>query len=291
MEPQDPNQNQNFNEQPKNIQQPPSVMPTQFQPTPTVDTPPVNTFQPSVNLSQSTISSNPSPSAQQQGLSSEGEKSFIGTFLLSWLFGSFGADRFYIGKIGTAILKLVTFGGIGIWATIDLIRVCFGKFKDKQGRQLKGYEENKGWAKVAGIILAIVNTLAILIAGGIFLSLVLTTSSGIQDKAHDTERKTDIDSIHGQIETYWAKNGQYPSLAQMNDQTFRSQNLQSLTSDNFKDPSGTNDQLSSNKLHAYSYNAYDNNGTICDVQKVKCSKYTLQAQLESGGTYLKNQIN
>ena len=138
MEPQDPNQNQNFNEQPKNIQQPPSVMPTQFQPTPTVDTPPVNTFQPSVNPSQSTISSNPSPSAQQQGLSSEGEKSFIGTFLLSWLFGSFGADRFYIGKIGTAILKLVTFGGIGIWATIDR---PFGA-----GGRSGAFPTLKGWA-------------------------------------------------------------------------------------------------------------------------------------------------
>jgi serine/threonine protein kinase len=57
-------------------------------------------------------------------------------FLLGFLFGIFGAHRFYVGKIGTAIFQLLTFGGLGIWATIDWILILCKAFKDKKGRRL-----------------------------------------------------------------------------------------------------------------------------------------------------------
>ena len=44
--------------------------------------------------------------------------------ILSILFGSLGVDRFMMGKIGTGILKLITFGGFGIWWLIDLILIA-----------------------------------------------------------------------------------------------------------------------------------------------------------------------
>jgi len=56
--------------------------------------------------------------------------------LLSLFLGSFGADRFYVGKIGTGILKLLTLGGCGIWSLIDLILVLAGRFKDKDGNYI-----------------------------------------------------------------------------------------------------------------------------------------------------------
>ena len=56
--------------------------------------------------------------------------------LLCVFFGVFGAHRFYTGKTGTALLQLFTLGGIGIWATIDLIFLIVGSFKDKEGRRL-----------------------------------------------------------------------------------------------------------------------------------------------------------
>jgi serine/threonine protein kinase len=57
-------------------------------------------------------------------------------FLLGFIFGIFGAHRFYVGKIGTAFLQLFTLGGLGIWATIDWILILCKAFKDKKGKKL-----------------------------------------------------------------------------------------------------------------------------------------------------------
>lgn len=54
-------------------------------------------------------------------------------FLLSLFIGQFGVDRFYVGKIGTGILKLITLGGCGIWWLVDWVMILAGKFTDKNG--------------------------------------------------------------------------------------------------------------------------------------------------------------
>ncbi|MBI2330267.1 TM2 domain-containing protein [Candidatus Daviesbacteria bacterium] len=41
-------------------------------------------------------------------------KSRLATSLLAWFLGTFGAHRFYLGKIGTGLLMLFTLGGLGI---------------------------------------------------------------------------------------------------------------------------------------------------------------------------------
>ena len=41
------------------------------------------------------------------------------SLILSLLIGGWGIDRFYIGDTGLGIAKLVTCGGLGIWAIID----------------------------------------------------------------------------------------------------------------------------------------------------------------------------
>lgn len=44
----------------------------------------------------------------------------IGT-IISWSVGFLGADRIYKDQVGLGILKLVTFGGLGIWWLVDAL--------------------------------------------------------------------------------------------------------------------------------------------------------------------------
>ncbi|RXZ72000.1 NINE protein [Agromyces albus] len=81
-------------------------------------------------------------------------RTFITTWLFALLLGYWGADRFYLGKIGTAILKLVTLGGLGVWVLVDLLLVLFGAQRDRDGRPLEGFEEHKriAWIVTGGLV-------------------------------------------------------------------------------------------------------------------------------------------
>ena len=59
----------------------------------------------------------------------------------------------------------------------------------------------------------IVELLIVIVVIGILATLVLTTYNGIQEKARDTKRKTDVNAMQSQIEAYQAENGKYPFLA------------------------------------------------------------------------------
>lgn len=103
----------------------------------------------------------PAPSAPAAG-----QKSFVAAWLLSWLLGVLGVDRFYLGYVGLGLLKLFTLGGCGIWALIDLVLILTGNLKDAKGNALAGYHENK---KIAWIVTG----------AGVVLSYVLNMFTGV----------------------------------------------------------------------------------------------------------------
>ncbi|TFD02421.1 TM2 domain-containing protein [Cryobacterium sandaracinum] len=104
----------------------------------------------------------------------EGSKSFIVTLLLSFFLGVFGADRFYLGKTGSAVLKLVTVGGFGYWMIIDLLITLFGGQRDVGGFRLAGYDKHR---KTAWIVIAAVFGSAVLISIGA-VTLAAAVDSG-----------------------------------------------------------------------------------------------------------------
>ena len=69
----------------------------------------------------------------------QSDKNWLATLLLCLFLGGIGVHRFYVGKVGTGILQLITLGGCGIWTLIDLIMIITGSFTDKNGNKITNF--------------------------------------------------------------------------------------------------------------------------------------------------------
>jgi hypothetical protein len=124
----------------------------------------------------------PYPPVPGYGQAQPSSKSFLVTWLLALLLGVLGVDRFYLGKIGTGILKLVTLGGLGIWALVDIILLLVNKTRDKQGLPLEGYDRHK---KVALIV-----TIAFFILG-----MIVNPARGLTGTTSASSVSTEKESL------------------------------------------------------------------------------------------------
>jgi type II secretion system protein G len=141
----------------------------------------------------------------------------------------------------------------------------------------------------------IVELLIVIVVIGILAALVVTTFSGIQQKTRNTERETDIKAVHGQLEAFYAQNGRYPTLGNLNDSTtdtsFVKTQLKGLDREALKDPKGTGYDLNAtNPAPANSYN-YVATPSGCDNTATDCTGYTITAVKEGGGSFEKKALN
>ena len=139
----------------------------------------------------------------------------------------------------------------------------------------------------------IVELLIVIVVIGILAALVITTFTGIQQKARNTERETDIKAMYSSLEAYYANsNGRYPTLANMNDSTGRAANMKGLDQEALKDPKGADYTIvSSPAANAYSYAVTASDGSACDNSAKDCANYTLTATYEGGGSFAKSNLN
>ncbi len=148
----------------------------------------------------------------------------------------------------------------------------------------------------------IVELLIVIVVIGILAALVITTFTGIQQKARNTERQTDIKAVHGQVEAYYAQNGKYPTLANMNSNAWRVANMKGLDNEAIRDPKGTGAGAPTSDTAPYqlaaaaganvfSYTVLASDDTACDNTAKDCAKYTLTSTYEGGGTFEKSNLN
>lgn len=66
-----------------------------------------------------------------------GGKSQVTALILVALIGGLGIHRFYLGYTWQGVVQLLTAGGCGVWALIDLIRIITGDLQPKDGSYSK----------------------------------------------------------------------------------------------------------------------------------------------------------
>jgi prepilin-type N-terminal cleavage/methylation domain-containing protein len=145
----------------------------------------------------------------------------------------------------------------------------------------------------------IVELLIVIVVIAILALLVITTYGGIQQKARNSKRQSDLASLQTQIEAFYTQNNYYPSLTDMNSATWLSTNMKSLDQNALIDPSNATDSktlLTAPAAKSYAYNVKQTDGTTsCETDDTQCAVYTLTATYEGtvkgATTFVKKNLN
>lgn len=129
----------------------------------------------------------------------------------------------------------------------------------------------------------IVELLIVIVVIGILALLVITTYSGIQQKARNSQRQSDLQALQTQLEAFYSQNGYYPALADINDEEWRADNMKNLDKNAMIDPSNSNQGSATlgsdaNAQKIYSYVVTGSDDAACDGET--CAKYTITAHYE-----------
>lgn len=127
---------------------------------------------------------------------------------------------------------------------------------------------------------------------GVLLGLIFATHNGIDEKQDNNERQRDVDELQVEMESYFSKFNQYPTLADVNNSSWRQANMKGVNEDVLRDPNGTSTQFSAEPAkNTYAYHVTSTKGKACDNVHSTCTEYTLTATLAGGGQYVKKNID
>lgn len=140
----------------------------------------------------------------------------------------------------------------------------------------------------------IVELLIVIVVIAILATLVIVTFTGIQAKARDSKRETDIDALDSHLEAFYANNGYYPTITDLvtsgaPNTTWLNANMAGFDPTALTDPKGS--IITSNTpaagTYAYSYVTQGCTTSSPSSPTNECTSFTLTAELESGGTFVK----
>lgn len=142
----------------------------------------------------------------------------------------------------------------------------------------------------------IVELLIVIVVIAILATLVIVTFTGIQQRARDSKRQTDVNAIDSHLEAFYADNGYYPSLADLQDTAsggFVQTQLKGLPVDALTDPKGgaITGSAPAPGTYAYSYVATGCTTTSKTDSSNQCTGFTLTAELEGNTTPFSKSSN
>jgi prepilin-type N-terminal cleavage/methylation domain-containing protein len=143
----------------------------------------------------------------------------------------------------------------------------------------------------------IVELLIVIVVIAILATLVIVTFTGIQQKARDSQRQTDINAVDSHLEAYFAQTGTYPTLAMLQDSSWLSANMKGLDPQALVGPKGASINGTTSAGDAYGYVATAG-GVACPAASGSgaamvstCDGFTLTAKLEGSSTVYTKQSN
>jgi len=142
----------------------------------------------------------------------------------------------------------------------------------------------------------IVELLIVIVIIAILATLVIVTFTGIQAKARDSQRQTDINAVDSHLEAFYAENGYYPTYTDLSTASWVSTNMKGLDAQALVDPSGNGIQTLSATdgvptNHGYGYFVSGCTANEASSSTNQCTSFTLNASLEGSSTMFTKSSN
>jgi prepilin-type N-terminal cleavage/methylation domain-containing protein len=148
----------------------------------------------------------------------------------------------------------------------------------------------------------VVELLIVIIVIAVLATLVITAYNGVQAKARDAERVTDVEAVRKFLEIYYTENGHYINslnftnanasaalqnqLKGLNPQALRAPGASAVTISSWQQWSGAVQDGTAD----YGYKAYtgpepDDNCATSDIPDSACTRYEIYYKVEVGNTH------